>query len=474
MSKLQTNGGAAILWRLAGTACLVLAGCAHFDPQPLDPAANARSLEARSLTNAGLRVFLERNRPQGLPAWPPPEWDLNLLNLAAWYYSPSLEVARAQLAAAQGAEVTAGQRPNPSLTVTPGYDTTISTPSPWLPAVTLDIPIETAGKRGYRRAEARQLSEAARWNIAGAAWQVRSKVRLSLLERGAAREREQLLRQQVALGEQIVAKLEDQRKSGAISGAAMLPNRIALQQARVQAAEARRAGIEAESRLAESVGVSLRALAAVALATNAVMAAPLPDLAPAELRKQALLNRSDIRSALAEYAAAESALQLAIARQYPDVRMTPGYQYDTGENKWTLGLSIELPVLHQNQGPIAEARARRAELAARFTALQARVLAEVDGALASLQATRQSLSSLDAAAEEQARRRDLVRSQVKAGAAEPLELATAEIETLTIRTQQADSRVRLQQAVGALEDACQKPLFEGADPASIPTLESHP
>ena len=64
------------------------------------------------------------------------------------------------------AKVTAGERPNPSLNVTPGYDTTTSMPSPWIPLGFLDVPIETAGKRGYRTAQAARLSEAARLKLA--------------------------------------------------------------------------------------------------------------------------------------------------------------------------------------------------------------------------------------------------------------------------------------------------------------------
>jgi outer membrane protein TolC len=95
-----------------------------------------------------------------------------------------------------------------------------------------------------------------------------------------------------------------------------------------------------------------------------------------------LQGRSDIQSALAEYAAAEADLQLQIAKQYPDVHLSPGYQYDQGDNKWSLGVTFELPLLNQNQGPIAEARARRLESAARFTELQAKVIGEIDRASA--------------------------------------------------------------------------------------------
>ena len=73
----------------------LLAGCARFQPQPLSPADAAAGLESRSLDNAGLKSFLERNLGRELNAWPAPKWDFEMLTLAAFYYQPSLDVARA-------------------------------------------------------------------------------------------------------------------------------------------------------------------------------------------------------------------------------------------------------------------------------------------------------------------------------------------------------------------------------------------
>jgi outer membrane protein TolC len=66
---------------------------------------------------------------------------------------------------------------------------------------------------------------------------------------------------------------------------------------------------------------------------------------------------------LAEYNASQSALQLEIAKQYPDIHLNPGYEFDQGDNKWSPGLTVTLPILNQNKGPIAEAEAKRTEAA---------------------------------------------------------------------------------------------------------------
>jgi len=162
--------------------CIVLffvPGCARvqrYRPAPLAPAETASSLAARSLNDSGLRRFVEQNLGQELNPWPPPGWDLRMLTLAALYFNSALDAARARAAAAEAAIVTAGARPNPTITLTPGI------PSPYLLGFDLELPIETAGKRGKRIAEAEQVAEGARWDFISAAWAVRSNVRGALAD----------------------------------------------------------------------------------------------------------------------------------------------------------------------------------------------------------------------------------------------------------------------------------------------------
>src|SRR3954468_21383761 len=151
-------------WIGAAWICLLLTGCVRFEPKPISPATTAAELEKRSLDNPGLKTFIEQGLHREFTNWPPAKWEFDMLTFAAFYYHPDLAVARAQWAVAQGGEKTAGQRPNPTLTVTPTYNFTTFVPSPWDPVGSLDVPIETAGKRKYRRAHAANLSEAARLN----------------------------------------------------------------------------------------------------------------------------------------------------------------------------------------------------------------------------------------------------------------------------------------------------------------------
>jgi cobalt-zinc-cadmium efflux system outer membrane protein len=439
--------------------CLTFVGCARFHARPLSASANADALESRSLTNAEMKAILEKNLRRDFENWPAVEWDFEMLTLAAFYYHPSLEVARAQWAVAQGGEKTAGQRPNPTLTVTPTYNFTTFVPSPWDPVGFIDVPIETAGKRKYRRAQAANLSEAARLNIAATAWQVRSAVRSSLLDFAAAGQREAALEKQVRVQQEILRREQQQAALGEIAPAESLAVRIPLERARLDLADAQRLRVEARARLTEAIGVPLRALNEIRFVGGLPQDVHgIEELTSGDVRRAALQTRPDILASLAEYAASQSALQLEVAKQYPDVHLQPGYEFDQGDSKWSLGLTVELPVLNQNQGPITEAKARREEAAARFNALQAKVLAEIDSAVEVFRISETNSNTLRALAQAQADRRDSIAAQLKVGAADQLALLIAQLEYATAELVQLEGQIKLQQAAAGLEDAVQRPF----------------
>jgi outer membrane protein TolC len=386
-----------------------------------------------------------------------PSWDFTNLVLAAFYYHSDLDVARAQWAVAEAAKITAGERPNPTLNLTPGYNTTTLTPSPWIPLSFLDVPLETAGKRGHRLVQATYLSEAARLSILSVAWQVRSRVRRSLVGVYAARETEALLKEQQTLQAENLWLLEHQYHAGAISAFELTQARIAADSTQLALRDAERQSAEARVQLADAIGVPAGALDGVELSFAGLEVAP-GDASPVEARRQALLNRADILAALAEYAASQSALQLEIAKQYPDIHLGPGYQYDQGDNKWSLGLTVTLPVLNQNQGVIAEAQAKRAETAARFNALQARVLAAIDLAVAGYRVARQKQADADALLANLQKQEKTARAIFDVGEISKSELVGLQLQLSASALARLNALVQSQQALGALEDALQSPL----------------
>jgi len=458
--RTQQNQTQRVSWNgWLALAVLCLVGCVHYQPQPISAEKTSEDFESRSLTNENLQAFFATNHFEMPPSRE--AWSLDALTLTAFYYQPSLAEARAQLAAAQAARITAGQRPNPSITVTPGYDSGIpGNPSPWLVPVSLDWTIETAGKRSKRIAQTEHLAEAARWSLVGTVWQVRSRVRVALVNLYAARQNEALLAQQISAQSNVVRLLEGQFEAGSISGFEVTQARVAMQTARLAWQDTVSQFRQARVQLANALGVPLGALDRVELSFGGLDQFP-QELTKPEIRREALLNRSDVREALAQYAASQSALQLEIAGQYPDLHLGPGYSWNAGsagDSQWDLGLTLTLPLLNHNEGPVAEATAKRAQAAAHFLTVQANAIGEIESGLAAYEAALTQASTAQALLQSLQQRLDSIRAQVQAGAADPLSVASAEVEFATGAQSQFAARLKAQQALGQLEDAVQNPL----------------
>ena len=439
--------------------CMLLCGCVRFQPKPLSLTNTADDFDSRSLEDQGLGRFLSANSVE----WPRKEWDLKALTLAAFYYQPDLDMARAHWSAAQGALVTAGMRPNPSVSATPTYDTT--TAPPWILGLSFDIPLETAGKRGRRMEQARHLAQAARLTLAQTAWQVRSRVRRTMLDLYAATQTESALKEQLAAQTKVAGFLEQQLEQGAISRFELSQTRIAVNTTRLALQDAQRTSAEARAALADAIGVPGAAIEGIAVSFEGLEDFPV-ELNTADARRKAALNRTDILAVLAEYAASQSALQLEIAKQYPDLHIGPGYQLDQTDNKWTLGATLTLPVLNQNQGGIAEAKAHREETAARLLSVQSKALGQVDRAIAGYKIAREQVATADTLLRELKERRAATERMVQAGELDPLSLANAEVEFSAGVLARLNAITKTQQALVALEDALQSPLLLPAPPGS--------
>lgn len=464
---------------IASIVILFVAGCASFHPKPIEPSQTAAEFEARRLDDPGLKAFLEKNLHREIAPWPPTSWNFPLLTLAAFYYHPDLDLARAQWGVAEAGVITAGGRPNPSIGFTPQYNAdTASGVSPWTLGFNLDIPIETAGKRGYRIDQANHLSETARLKIASAAWRVRSRLREDLLQWYAADQTVTTLNDQFKNQEEIVQQLEERLSVGEISLPDLTQSRIARDQVRLSLDEARRRKAEAHGRLAQSLGLPISVLDGIHFSFESFNRLPA-DFPSSEMRRQALVDRPDILSGLSDYAAAQSALQLEIAKQYPDLHLGPGYAWDQGDDKWSLGFSITLPVFNRNKGPIAEAEARRAEARARFIALQAAAIGDIDRARIVFESARRTLETAEALLAEKERQIESVRVMFETGEADRLILMSAQSERDASRLSRLEALMSVHRSLGALEDAMQHPLdqteaFSMEDPASRPGEERQP
>ncbi|MDZ4097715.1 MAG: TolC family protein, partial [Methylophilaceae bacterium] len=296
----------------------------------------------------------------------------------------------------------------------------------------------------------------------------------------------ELLKAELQLRAEISNMLEARLRAGMASSLESANSRL-LQQRTQQLLDSELANLaNLKSTLASHAGLSMQALNKINLA--AVDQQSIEDRRKAfvaenesvgQLQESALLNRLDIRAALARYDAAEAKLRLEIARQYPDITLSPGYSYDQGDKIWSLSIGALLSMIHKNKGNIAEAEAQRELEAARFKALQAAVIGELDGRKAAYLQSLSSLSDAKRLLEAQLERTALMQKQFDQGIADRLELTTAKLENILAQQTVILSEIRVQRAAHALEEAMQYPLenplpmpdtFEQERPAA-PSIE---
>ena len=106
------------------------------------------------------------------------------------------------------------------------------------------------------------------------------------------------------------------------------------------------------------------------------------------------------------------------------------------------------------------------EMAARFMALQAKVISEIERALLNRTAAIEQLRQIEELVQVQQQRVANLEASFKAGAADQFELASARVEFAAVELSRLDAFARQQQAMGLLEDALQQP-FNGLSTVEI-------
>lgn len=450
-------------------ASLCCAGCSALRAHPADdgvPSAStflSRSLRAPGLARF-LRVYLHRDASE-------PRWGLEKLTLAALYYAPDLDLARARTEAARAAVITAGTGPNPTITLTPQYAVNPGDGySPWSYGFGLDLPFVTAGKQKLATVRAQRLAEASRLGLANTAWQVRSRVRAALVDALVDAQEVAVLRREVAAEQDLATVFAQRFAVGAISQPRLDETRTALANARVALAQAQGAALAARAALADAVGVPATALDGLSLDwTGLLHPLPTTGMSGGRLQRLGLWNRLDLRRALLEYAASRDALALAIAGRVPNLHLGPGYAWQRGRNTFTLSASFDLP---QQRGPIAEAQAGVALAAARAAGVQAHAIGQIATAFANYAGARDALREADSAVALVRSRRAAVERAFQLGALDRLGLADMRVQQTSLEKSRLDALRTAQQRLGALEDAVQVPL--GTERPAPPATTTNP
>jgi outer membrane protein TolC len=459
-------------------------GCASYHPAPLHPEQSERAFNGRTLGDpelqklADTRPAVARNSSTAQPgeafAF---SWNLISLTRAAIYLHPEMAVARAHLHAIHAGQSTAAEMPNPSIALAPEYATNPGGITPWIWGFSLDIPIETAGKRDIRIAQADALTNAAQYELAETAWRVRARVRDSLAEFVLATREAKLWDGEVEARTTYLHILEARLQAGEVARTDVDLGRIDLLTARQSRLTVYGRSADARTRLAAAIGLTSSGL------RDATITWPdlddftrLDDAEARQLQAAGLLNRLDIRRSLAEYAAAEAALHLEIAKQYPDLHLTPGYLFDQAVNKIQLGLTLAIPILNQNGGAIGEAEAHRAEAGQKFLSLQAQAIGDTESAVARYRSAMAELEEADLQIRLIDAQLTAVQRGLAAGEQDRLAVFGLEVQNDVAQRLHLDAIRKAQSARAAIEDAIQRPMTISRDskPQTQPAPASRP
>jgi outer membrane protein TolC len=306
---------------------------------------------------------------------------------------------------------------------------------------------------------ARNLDQAARLDLADSAWTVLAGVRLALLNYLLASRSLEIARSEETIRTDQVNILEKILSVGEITRLDVDLARIELSKTKVTIHAAEGQFAESKASLAAAIGIPVEGLRDAEFSwTNMDMLPGTESLSSTEIRRDAVLNRLDVRRSLAQYAAAEADLRLEIARQYPDINIGPGYTYEERNSFFTIGLSSAIPLFNRNQGPIAEAEARRKEAAAAFLQTQAQVIAKSERALAVYTAALQEMTATQSLYQLQEAQLQTVQQSIRSGADNRLSLDGVRIQLSLLERARLDALARAQRSLGELEDAVQRPL----------------
>ena len=450
------------------------AGCANlpYQAKPLDSAQTSAKLLNKDTNSAEFKAYLIK---QGYTEKDLPfaEWGLNELTLCALQFNSNLDIAKAQLTLANANLEKAGEKQNPTL----GGNIARSNQKngdirPWAYGLHVETPIETGNKREIRVEEAQHLVEAARIDVADAAWQLRSQIAKDLLRYHENIAQQKQLSNEVKTQEVLIKILEKRVQLGALSNTELSAAKLLQQKTLFSLSSEIAKSAEVLAALAADVGITSEKFNQLKLkpldldASLAKQRSALVSLKDSQ--EKALLNRLDIRRSLSKYAAAESKIKLEVAKQTPDISLSPGFAFEFGDSIWSLGFSTLLNLLNKNQTLIAEATAMREIEGAQFEALQAKIIGDLSQALAAYQASLQNIDQIKLQQISQVQYIQKLQKQLDAGLIDRLALTQNALNTGLLEQQLLNAQFSNLNVALVIEDMMQHPLF---DQFTVPKIE---
>ncbi|MES2636185.1 MAG: TolC family protein [Pseudomonadota bacterium] len=449
--------------------CGLVSACTKekYVAKPLDPKEVSTKIFSKNTDDAAFQAYLIN---QGYPATDLPfkQWGLNELTSAALYFNPKLDVVKAQLALANTAIDTADQRQNPTLSGTfARSDRANDDINPWAYGLNVDIPIVTANKRAIRVENAQYIRDAAELDVAEMAWLIRSQIAKDLIAYHENTALQQQLSHELVAHGAIVDMLEKRLELGLADYSTLNNVKLMQQKTQISAKTSATQLVEIRAALAADTGLSLDKISEISIKPIDVdtLLSQQSSLLDQQhqfknLQQNALLNRLDIRRSLARYAAAEARIKLEVAKQTPDIALSPGFIFEFGDSIWSLGFSSLLNLLNKNQTLIAEAKQLREVEGAQFEVLQTKVISDLSLAHAQLKTALQNVEQLQLQLKNQQNQQNQLQKQLDAGLTDRLTVTQQSLQYFLAQQQLLILKFNSLRAMIAIEDVMQKPIYD--------------
>ena len=342
---------------IAMVACTMLHGCQQYEPRPVDVAAHRAEFLARTpdlaSTTAREDPAVAIPRPAGAPSL-----SLNDAERVALYFNATLRRARRDAGIALAASENGGLWTDPTISLEfTRILESVSNPNELFGGFNLSIPI--SGRLEIEKARLGLAHAAALAEVARLEWSTRMELRRAWTQWSALRLQVDAVTQFSGFVSGVVSVVEAMATSGEV---ARIDARLFRLEQVSASAEAQR--LQAQCRQAELTIIRL-----LGLPPSFVARLEPSNLAPGIIAaidpatdavQQRILDGSpSLLVAKAEYEVAEHRLKEEVARQLPDLQVSPNYGTQNAERQFLLGLAIPLPIFNGNRRAIAEALAAR-------------------------------------------------------------------------------------------------------------------
>lgn len=372
----------------AALAALAAAGCASYEPAPVDlsahqvefldrtpesaldvPAGGARRARGGGSTSAALGALgapdagaVAAQQPAALDgsgAQTPNASDgltLEESELVALVFNAELRRAREQAGVARAGAENAGLWDDPRIALQfTRILESVSDPNELFGSFSMTLPI--SGRLEVEKKRLGLAHAAALARVAQMEWQVRMDVRREWARLAALNAQRESMREFASLLAGVVDVVEAMARDG----------EIAPIEARLFALERLSASVELhrldamcrESELATLHLLGLPPRTAAALLAQRVSAPVAEASLDDSALQQRVLRGPALLVAMAEYEVAESTLEEQVRIQYPDLQIGPGYGTQNTDRQVLVGISVPLPILNGNRRGIAESHAAR-------------------------------------------------------------------------------------------------------------------